>query len=149
MIWQWGQTPTTPAALWPAAAIVPATCVPWGTGSLRSVSAPGPKLHPLTSSMHPFPSSSRPLTTSPMFTHNCPANSGCVTSTPLSTTPMTVGLVSPCSVPQASGALMSAPKVPATSGLPATACGCPVLCSPHRSLKKESLGSVGNGGMWP
>jgi hypothetical protein len=89
MIFAFHATPAMPRALLPTAAMVPATCVPWPTGSVGSLS-PSPKSQPRTSSTKPLPSSSTPLPAiSPGLTQTFAARSGCVWSTPLSTTATT------------------------------------------------------------
>ena len=124
-----GATPATPAPLSVAAAIVPATCVPWKLLWVSMVLSSLTKSQPRQSSTRPLPSSSipfvsRPPPLSPGLLQNWPTSSGCVSSTPVSTTATVAP--APRVIAQASGASMSASAVP---GVPKIV--CPVLCRPH------------------
>ena len=87
MIFAFGATPTTPTPF-AAAAMIPATCVPWPAPSVRSwPGAPVVKSTPWTSSTKPLRSSSTPLPgTSSKFVQMFGARSGWSIFAPLSTT---------------------------------------------------------------
>src|SRR4051794_2943576 len=131
--------PATPTPLLPAAPIVPATCVPWPWSSVGLLSFPA-KSQPCQSSTNPLwslsiPSVRQPLQFSPGLTQICELRSGCDQSTPVSiTATVTFGL--PVVTFHASGASMSASKVPGTPLI-----ACPVLLRPHVLPNNGSFGS--------
>ena len=131
-----GATPTTPIELSLSAATVPETCVPWKLPCVSTLLSPLTKSHPSQSSVLPLRSSSMPLVSraaprSPALPVSWPARSGCVLSTPVSTTATTAP--APFVFAHASGASMSASAVPKVHSI------WPVLCRPHIHGNSASL----------
>ena len=102
------------------------------------------KSQPWTSSLYPFPSSSKslvslPFPDSPGLVQAVPTRSGFVKSTPVSITATTMDEL-PSPICHASGRFISTFGAP--SKFPTT---CPVLWSPHSSPKKGSLTGLTDG----